>query len=297
MEHFCICSRLYRFEASHYERLPIRFRIIEDDFKVYGNSVMPHGHNYELQINLAGEVDRKTGMVMELGKLDKTVMTLVDELDHRNLSNVKKFRSHENAVTQEFIIMETDRFLRNELSIPYLQSISLSESNGESKMTIHKENKMTVYHTKEFTFNAQHSLSCAALNPIENKLAFGKCINAHGHDYILRVTIMGAPNETTNKLLVEHHFERSINEYLTYFDYSDLNSLKEFTSYRPPTTENLIETIYNGVEGIIQKLQQNKYASDNVKLAYLELQETNRNRFLYFGDNYPLQATVEVSGL
>jgi 6-pyruvoyltetrahydropterin/6-carboxytetrahydropterin synthase len=46
-----------------------------------------HGHNYTLEVTVAGPVDPKTGMVINLSDLDRLIHELViDRIDHRNLN-------------------------------------------------------------------------------------------------------------------------------------------------------------------------------------------------------------------
>ncbi|MGE0617155.1 MAG: 6-carboxytetrahydropterin synthase, partial [Bacteriovoracia bacterium] len=42
-----------------------------ENVRVYGicNNLKGHGHNYELEVVIAGEVDRETGMIMNLVEL------------------------------------------------------------------------------------------------------------------------------------------------------------------------------------------------------------------------------------
>jgi|SRR3990167_8909038 len=46
-----------------------------------------HGHNYTLEVTVSGPVDPQTGMVINLGDLDRLIHQLViDRIDHRNLN-------------------------------------------------------------------------------------------------------------------------------------------------------------------------------------------------------------------
>lgn len=60
----------------------------EKNRAVYGEE-SPHGygHNYELEVAVAGEIDRETAMVVNLTDLDRILKEEVDRpLDHRNLN-------------------------------------------------------------------------------------------------------------------------------------------------------------------------------------------------------------------
>lgn len=76
--HFCAAHRLAREDWSE-----------EENRRVFGDCANPnwHGHNYDLEVTVAGPVDPETGYVMDLGALKALVNRLVvDELDHRNLN-------------------------------------------------------------------------------------------------------------------------------------------------------------------------------------------------------------------
>ena len=45
-----------------------------------------HGHNYLLEVTVSGEVDRHTGMVINLFDLKRVLLTVIEEFDHRNLN-------------------------------------------------------------------------------------------------------------------------------------------------------------------------------------------------------------------
>jgi len=75
--HFCAAHRLAREDWSE-----------EKNRRVFGDCANPnwHGHNYDLEVTVAGPVDEETGYVMELGALKALVNRLVvDDLDHSNL--------------------------------------------------------------------------------------------------------------------------------------------------------------------------------------------------------------------
>jgi 6-pyruvoyltetrahydropterin/6-carboxytetrahydropterin synthase len=61
----------------------------EKNRAVYGEEG-PHGygHNYELEVAVAGEADPRTGMIVNLTDLDRVLKEEVDRpLDHRNLNH------------------------------------------------------------------------------------------------------------------------------------------------------------------------------------------------------------------
>lgn len=55
---------------------------------VFGRCYNPpaHGHNYLLEATVAGEVDQKTGMVVNLFDLKRVLLDVIEEFDHKNLN-------------------------------------------------------------------------------------------------------------------------------------------------------------------------------------------------------------------
>lgn len=84
-EHFNAAHRLYRKDWSD-----------EQNNVTFGKCSLPnyHGHNYELEIKITGEVDKETGYVMDLKKLSDIVNEVVlEKLDHKNLNvDVEEFK-------------------------------------------------------------------------------------------------------------------------------------------------------------------------------------------------------------
>lgn len=79
-------TRTYHFSAGH--RLASAALSAADNARVFGPCYRPHGHNYRVEVTLAGEVDPATGMAADLGGLDETVQrVLLDRVDHYDLSS------------------------------------------------------------------------------------------------------------------------------------------------------------------------------------------------------------------
>jgi 6-pyruvoyltetrahydropterin/6-carboxytetrahydropterin synthase len=55
---------------------------------VFGRCYNPpaHGHNYLLEVTVSGEVDPKTGMVINLFDLKRVLLTVIEEFDHKHLN-------------------------------------------------------------------------------------------------------------------------------------------------------------------------------------------------------------------
>jgi 6-pyruvoyltetrahydropterin/6-carboxytetrahydropterin synthase len=77
-EHFNAAHRLYKENWSE-----------EQNMATFGKCSLPHyhGHNYELEIKVVGEIDPVTGFVMDLKVLSDLVNEKVlERFDHKNLN-------------------------------------------------------------------------------------------------------------------------------------------------------------------------------------------------------------------
>lgn len=56
--------------------------------EVFGKCSLPngHGHNYQLEVTVTGEPDERTGLIVDLGKLNTAVEGVAERLDHLNLN-------------------------------------------------------------------------------------------------------------------------------------------------------------------------------------------------------------------
>jgi len=80
-------TRQVHFNAGHRLFNPSRSRAWNE--RVYGPCANPngHGHNYVLEVTVAGQPDGETGYVIDLVKLKRIVeKAVVDPCDHRNLN-------------------------------------------------------------------------------------------------------------------------------------------------------------------------------------------------------------------
>jgi len=60
-----------------------------ENARLFGKCNNPnwHGHNYILEVSVRGEVEQKTGYVLDLAKLKEIVgREVIDKVDHRNLN-------------------------------------------------------------------------------------------------------------------------------------------------------------------------------------------------------------------
>ncbi len=76
--------------------------------RVFDKCALPnyHGHNYELEVKVTGEVDEKTGYVMDTKALSDLVRREVHQrFDHKNLNlDTKEFKNL-NPTTENIVIV------------------------------------------------------------------------------------------------------------------------------------------------------------------------------------------------
>ena len=97
-----------------------------------------------------------------------------------------------------------------------------------------------VYATRRFTFSAAHRYWRPEWSPEENRRAFGRLTQVHGHNYTLEITIRGAVDERTGMLMDLGELKQVVGEaVIQRFDHSDLNEDPLFSGGAVPTTENL----------------------------------------------------------
>ena len=81
--------RVYRFEAAHRLYAP-RLDPTENE-RLFGKCARPggHGHNYEVEVCVEGELDAKAGVLIDRRRMDSIVRrSLLERVDHRNLDDV-----------------------------------------------------------------------------------------------------------------------------------------------------------------------------------------------------------------
>jgi len=120
--------RRAHFNAAH--RLYVPTWSDEKNFEVFGKCANPHyhGHNYDLEVKLTGEVDPETGILINLKELKEIIKaTVEDKLDHRNLNEeIPEFK--ELIPTVENISFVIWHILREHLGEEYELKVRLYET-------------------------------------------------------------------------------------------------------------------------------------------------------------------------
>jgi 6-pyruvoyltetrahydropterin/6-carboxytetrahydropterin synthase len=90
------------------------------------------------------------------------------------------------------------------------------------------------------SFNAAHQLCDPALSEEENRQLFGKCVNLHGHNYVLEVAVTGAMDDATGFVIdLKQLADLMCREIIQHVDHRNLNTDVLWLAGRIPTAENL----------------------------------------------------------
>lgn len=125
-------TRKVRFNAAHRLHNPDKSdEWNRDQFGVCNNPNW-HGHNYVLEVTVAGEPDEETGFVIDLADLKRIITDrVVDKCDHRNLNLDVDFMKGTMPSTENFAIAIWNELV-DELPTGRLHRVRLEETDNNS---------------------------------------------------------------------------------------------------------------------------------------------------------------------
>jgi len=84
-------TRRFTFSAGHHYRVAAWSE--DENARTFGRLTVPHGHNYTLDVTVRGDIDPRTGMVIDLGELKRLVQeAVIERFDHADLNADPLFR-------------------------------------------------------------------------------------------------------------------------------------------------------------------------------------------------------------
>lgn len=135
---------------------------------------------------------------------------------------------------------------------------------------------MNAFFGRRYTLSASHRLHTPALDAGQNRAAYGKCNNphGHGHNYIVEVLVGGPVDPETGMVINLARLDQAVQAtVLDRFDHANLN-LDPIFADRVPTTENLCKAVF-------QLLQEPVAPAE---LAHVRVEETENNFFDFYGE-------------
>ena len=104
----------------------------EENLKLFGKCSNPnwHGHNYTLEVIVAGEVDPETGFVMDIKVLKEIIRdNIISKVDHKNLNLDTDFMKGK-IPTSENIVISIWNELVGKITKAKLYSVKLYETEN-----------------------------------------------------------------------------------------------------------------------------------------------------------------------
>lgn len=264
-------TRRFEFSASH--------RYWRDDWskeqneRVFGKctSRYGHGHNYTLDVTIAGQVDPVTGMVMNMTDLKALVNEVLAAFDHKHLNEDTPYFKEQIPTTENIV-----RVLWQLIAPRLPEGVVLARLRLYEMADLWAEytGAAETRFSRSYVFSAAHRLHAPTLSPDENAAIYGKCNNpnGHGHNYTLEVTVSGPVDTATGMvidLLTLDHIVRSL---LDQLDHKHLDQEISAFATQPSTAENIVVYLW---EALAPRLEG--------RLVHLRLWETKNNFFEYAG--------------
>jgi len=127
------------------------------------------------------------------------------------------------------------------------------------------------YFGRRYMFSASHRLHADSLSAQENRAAYGKCNNphGHGHNYIVEVVVGGPVDPETGMVVNLSALDQAMQtKVVGRFDHTNLNLDPLFVNH-VPTTENLCSAVFDLVNE----------TELGCELEYVRVEETENNFF------------------
>jgi len=108
MDHAVSISKKFEFSASH--RYWRDEWSEEENLRHFGRSTSPygHGHNYELHVTVRGQIDPRTGMIINLTELKKYVNEVLEHFDHKFLNLDTPYFKDKQPTTENIALVLYD---------------------------------------------------------------------------------------------------------------------------------------------------------------------------------------------
>jgi 6-pyruvoyltetrahydropterin/6-carboxytetrahydropterin synthase len=122
-----LVSRRETFNAAHQLHDPALSD--EENQRLFGKCANLHGHNYVLEVVVAGEIDRTTGYVLDLKQLSDVICRLIiQDVDHRNLNTDVPWLEGLIPTAENLVVAFCER-VRSELPEGSVRSLRLWETD------------------------------------------------------------------------------------------------------------------------------------------------------------------------
>ena len=122
-----LVSRRESFNAAHQLRDPGLSEA--ENRRLYGKCANLHGHNYVLEVVVAGEIDQTTGYVLDMKQLSDVMSTrILEDVDHHNLNTDIPWLEGLIPTAENLAVAFWER-IRSELPAGSLRSVRVCETD------------------------------------------------------------------------------------------------------------------------------------------------------------------------
>jgi 6-pyruvoyltetrahydropterin/6-carboxytetrahydropterin synthase len=239
----------------------------------------------ELSVELAGEVERATGFVVNVTDIDDEVRrSVVPIFAERVRADFRTGRHIGIPAISELLMAGWEALANVGWGLPHrtgglkptLHRLGL-RLNPYREMAIDSQGPKMIYFSEKFEFAATHKLWNEDFSEQRNFEVFGKCANptGHGHNYIVDVTVK-AP---AGREICIGDFERIVDdELIKVVDHKNLNLDVAHFATTNPTVENIAAFAWSRLVG--------KFGPDggaSPTLHCVTIWETDKTSCSYYG--------------
>lgn len=277
-------TRRVTFSAAHADWLSPLSR--EENEAIWGQNASPepYGHNYVLDVGVWGEINPKTGILVNIKEIDRIVRDrVVSALDRKFINRQVEYFCKAPVTAENlirFVVQEVETALPAEVTLSSVRLEPLPERwvewRANEQQSAKETTTMMVTHVYEFA--ASHRLDSPHLSAEENRELFGKCNyeNGHGHNYIFEVTVAGPVEARSGRVIDGNTLDAIVNaEIVDRYDHHHLNfDVPDFAG-QIPSAEIITRVIFDRLKDKIPA---------PARLHRVLVRETARNFFEYRGE-------------
>ena len=226
---------------------------------------------WAVRVTLSGEPDPASGYLIDIRRIDEAVRQ-------------RAFAALSDAArgTRGLPGTAADTFdlLRHAWPGQTLERVELIASDQQQAAANAGGRAMTEL-SQHFEFSAAHRLHNPALGDDENRRVFGKCNNpaGHGHNYEVRVTLVGTP-DATGRLIGVAELEGIVETHaIDKLDHKHLNEQVPAFATVNPSVENIARVIFDWLVPALKR--------EHAALKSVTVWETPKTSCEYSGPIFP----------
>ncbi len=248
-----------------------------------------YGHNYGVDVTIQGEIDPRTGIVVNIKEIDRVLRERVIDRFDRKLIHVQAPEFAGRPITSESLATWIAQEIAENLPVgASLSKVRVAETPlVAAEWTLDQPSEPAVEQTigavvmrstRVYEFAASHRLHSPHLTDEENRELFGKCnyASGHGHNYVLEITVEGPVDPRSARVICPDLLDKIVHrEVVDRYDHRHFNvDIPEFESLIP-STEVVTKIIW---ERLVREIP------PPARLSSVLIRETARNIFEYRGE-------------